>query len=81
MNHAFVRPVSESLSDALSIEKPENPIDYNIAKQQHEEYVKKLEELLLPENIIEIESSKGLTQQKILILKNIQTVALLKILW
>jgi hypothetical protein len=59
MNHAFVRPVSESLSDALSIEKPENPIEYKIAHQQHQEYVKKLEEFLLPENIIHVESSKG----------------------
>ena len=59
MKHAFVRGVSESLTKAIFIETPKEPIQYEKANQQHQNYTKILKEILSEDNVIEIPTSKG----------------------
>ena len=43
---ALVRDLSDSFEDSLKLNPPTNPIDLNLAKQQHENYINLLEKLV-----------------------------------
>lgn len=51
---ALVRDLSDSFEDSLKLSPPSNPIDLNLAKQQHENYMHLLEKLV--PKVIRLES-------------------------
>jgi hypothetical protein len=45
-NSCIVRPVSRSIVNALRLEEPETPIQFEVAKKQHQNYTLVLKKLI-----------------------------------
>lgn len=52
---AIVRGIPSSIVHALCIEKPSNPINVQISRQQHSQYVNILKTHLGSSNVIEVQ--------------------------
>jgi hypothetical protein len=55
-NTCIVRPVARSIEQALRLEEPDTPIQFEVAKKQHQKYTEILKSLI--PNVIEVITSK-----------------------